>query len=270
MNINDGFYLGVDGCRGGWIACILDHGELLLKRFDSLEELTEFYPDFDAFLIDMAIGLRSRADQLRPDDLARKELESRASTIFPVPCRQAVYEESEEEQKQANIRVLGKSLAKQSISIIPKIRELDEFMENHPEYRNRILESHPELVFARLRGRVVWTRKKEFTGFMERVNILDRYLPGKTLTGFREKAKEFKCNPDDLLDAVCLAVTAALSAYGMCETIPENPEPDDKGLYMKMTIPRADIEKPCEPRKVAVVTGGASGIGKCIADEFRK
>ena len=78
ININDGVYLGVDGCRGGWIACILDHGELLLKRFDSLEELTAFYPDFDAFLIDMAIGLRSRADQLRPDDLARKELESRA------------------------------------------------------------------------------------------------------------------------------------------------------------------------------------------------
>lgn len=270
MNIDDGLYLGVDGCRGGWIACILDHGELLLKRFDSLEALVDCYPEFDAFLIDMVIGLRSSANQLRPDDLARKQLESRASTIFPVPCRQAVYEESEEEQKQANIQVLGKSLAKQSISIIPKIRELDEFLERHPEYRNRILESHPELVFSRLRGSVVWTRKREFTGFMERVNILDRYLSGKFLTGLWEKAKEFKCNPDDLLDAVCLAVTAVLSAHGMCETIPENPEPDDKGLYMKMTIPRADIEKPWEPRKVAVVTGGASGIGKCIADEFRK
>ena len=72
ININDGLYLGVDGCRGGWIACILDHGEFLLKRFDSMEALADCYPEFDAFLIDMAIGLRSRANQLRPDDLARK------------------------------------------------------------------------------------------------------------------------------------------------------------------------------------------------------
>ena len=60
MTINEGIYLGVDGCRGGWIACILDHGELLLKRFDSLEEITDCYPEFDAFLIDMAIGLRKQ------------------------------------------------------------------------------------------------------------------------------------------------------------------------------------------------------------------
>ena len=70
--INDGLYIGVDGCKGGWIASILDHGDLLLKRFDSLEALIDCYPEFDAFLIDMAIGLRSSADQLRPDDLARK------------------------------------------------------------------------------------------------------------------------------------------------------------------------------------------------------
>lgn len=39
MTINDGLYIGVDGCKGGWIASILDHGDLLLKQFDSLEAL---------------------------------------------------------------------------------------------------------------------------------------------------------------------------------------------------------------------------------------
>ena len=37
LSINDGLYLGADGCRGGWIACILDHGELRLERCDSVK-----------------------------------------------------------------------------------------------------------------------------------------------------------------------------------------------------------------------------------------
>ena len=270
MSMKDGLFIGADGCRGGWIACILDHGELYLERYDTVELLINRYPEFDGFLIDMAIGLRNRADQLRPDDMARKELKSHSSTIFPIPCRQAVYAESEEKQKQENIRVLGKSLSKQSVAIIPKIREIDEFMDDHPEYRNRILESHPELDFARLKGRALTSRKKGYEGFSERADILERYLPGQPLHSLFEKAKEYKCNPDDLLDAICLAVTAALSAEGMCDTIPEDPELDDNGLYMKLTIPGADLMRPEEQEKVAVVTGGVNGIGKCIAEEFRK
>ena len=270
LNLEDGVFLGADGCRGAWIACILGHGEMRIERYDSVEVLVETYPEFDAFLIDMAVGLRSSADQLRPDDLARKELGTKASSIFPIPCRQAVYAVTEEEQKQANIRVLGKSLAKQTISIIPKIRELDEFLMVHPEYKNRILESHPEVDFTRLHGSVVMSRKKEYQGFSERAAILKKYLPGESFSGMRDKAKEFKCNPDDLLDAVCLAVTAALAAGGMCETIPAEPEQDENGLDMKLTVPKKNIRIPSDGQKVAVVTGGANGIGKCIAEEFRK
>ena len=254
LNINDGLYIGADGCRGGWIACILDHGEFRLEHYDSVEKLVNKYPEYDAFLIDMAIGLRSSAYQLRPDDLARKELGALSSSVFPVPCREAVYAITEEEQKQAN----------------PKIREVDEFLKAHPQYKNRILESHPELDFTRLNGSVVKTRKKETAGFTQRVAILNKYLPKKHLSGLREKAKELKCNPDDLLDAVCLTVIAALSAQGQCETIPPEPEQDDTGLYMKLTVPKKNTGNPANGQKVAVVTGGANGIGKCIADEFRK
>ena len=172
-----------------------------------------------------------------------------------------MYADSEEEQKQINIRILGKSLSKQTVHIIPKIRELDEFLENHPEYKNRILERHPEVDFARLHGSVVMTRKKEYPGFSDRAAILKKFLPGKDLSGMWEMAKKLKCNPDDLLDAACLAVTAALTAGGMCETIPEEPEQDENGLYMKLTIPKKSIETPANGQKVAVVTGGADGIG---------
>ena len=58
------------------------------------------------------------------------------------------------------------------------------------------------------------------------------------MDGIQVRAKELHCMPDDVMDAVCLAVTAALKAHGMCETIPENPQKDTKGLIMQMIVPK--------------------------------
>lgn len=234
----DGLYIGVDGCRGGWIAAVLDHGDLRLESYESINSLIERYPSFDAFLIDMAIGLRNRPDQVRPDDAARKELGAKGSSVFPIPSRDAVYAKGEEAQKETNLQTLGKSLAKQSLAIIPKIREVDEFLNGHPEYKNRILESHPEVDFARLNGSVLMSRKKEEPGPYERISILSEFLGKEELSGIYGKAKELKCNQDDLIDAICLAVTGALYTHGQCETIPEKPEPDENGLLMQLTVPK--------------------------------
>lgn len=147
---------------------------------------------------------------------------------------------------------------------------MDEFLEANPEYKNRIFESHPELSFARLKGEVLLSKKKEFEGIEERRSILASCLSGLLLPDFYLKAKEMKCNPDDLLDAVCLAVTASLKAAGKCETIPADPDMDEKGLFMQLTVPKKGVAEIMRKEKVAVVTGGAHGIGKCITDEFRK
>ncbi len=239
--VHDGLYIGVDGCRGGWIAAVLDHEDFRFERFDSIGDCVSKYRDFDAFLIDMAIGLRNSTRQTRPDDLAKKELGKKASSVFPIPSREAVYADGEENQKQANIRTLGKSLAKQSLAIIPKIRELDEFLLEHPQYQNRILESHPELAFARLNGSPVMYRKQEYPGISVRERILSEFLENENFDKLWDKAKALNCKPDDLMDAACLAVTAALYAHGLCETIPKHPEKDEKELYMRLTIPKGRV-----------------------------
>jgi len=233
----DGLYIGVDGCRSGWGTAVLDHGELRLEIYKSIASLVKAYPSFDAFLIDMAIGLKNSPDQVRPDIAARKELGPKASSVFPIPSRDAVYAKGEEQQKKANLRRLGKSLSKQSLAIIPKIQELDVFLSDHPEYKGKILESHPEVDFARLNGSVVLSKKKEEPGPSERIHILSEYLDKEDLSNLYDKAKELGCGQDDLIDAICLAVTAALHAHGQSETLPQKPEPDEKGLLMKLTVP---------------------------------
>ena len=89
------------------------------------------------------------------------------------------------------------------------------------------------------------TRKKDHPGFTEKAEILKKYLPEDSLCGMWDLAKQFKCNPDDLLDAACLAVTAALSVHDMCETIPEKPDQDDSGLCMMMDLYTGAIKKLC-------------------------
>ena len=84
----------------------------------------------------MPVGLQGREGQIRPDPYARKILKGRASTVFPVPCRKAVYGETKEERQQANMEVLHKKLTRQTDAILPKMREVDEFLHGHPQYKD--------------------------------------------------------------------------------------------------------------------------------------
>lgn len=228
--------IGVDGCKGGWIVASIDHGTLKIEKKTSMEEIVTDYTGFDSFLIDMVIGLPSSSEQIRPDAYARQIIKERTSTIFPVPCRQAVYAESVAEAYEENVRVLGKKFTPLTVGIIPKMRELDTFLQEHEEYKNVILESHPEVCFARLNGKTVLSKKSEYEGLTERVQILQKYLPQLNANDLIQMAKQYRCNVDDIVDAICLSVTANLAEQGLCEVIPEEPMLDDTGLKMQMVI----------------------------------
>ena len=243
--MSDGQYVGIDGCRNGWIAAILDYGNLRIERYETILDIMREFPTADAYLVDMAIGLPEciEESEKRPDKAARKALGRHCSTVFPIPCRQAVRVDPNNPQavvkmRELNLSVLEKSLSAQSINIIPKIRELDEFLDDHREYKNVLCESHPELCFTRLNGRALMMKKKTAEGLEERRSILEKYIEKGMMDGIQVRAKDLRCMPDDIMDAVCLAVSAALKAHGMCEVIPEEPETDAGGLVMQMIVPK--------------------------------
>lgn len=229
--------VGIDGCKNGWIMAAICNGELSLYKSGSFNEIVD-KTSFDACLVDMVIGLQGNEGQIRPDGMARKILKGRASTVFPAPCRKAVYGETKEERLQANIEVLHKKFTSQTDAIIPKMREVDEFLQTHPQFKNRIQESHPEVCFARLNGKVIITSKHDAEGIRERAEIIEEYFPEVTEDWIIAKAKQMRCKEDDITDSVCLAITANLLAQGETETIPKEPMKDDTGLKMQMVIPK--------------------------------
>lgn len=238
QGLNDaGKFIGVDGCKGGWIAAISDPDGLRFEKHSSIEELVRGHSDFSECLIDMVIGLQEKKEDVRPDSFARHIINRRASTIFPAPCRQAVYADTVAQKYDLNQQILGKKFTPLTLGIMPKMRELDEFLNRYPMYKNVLKESHPEVCFSRLFGATVMTRKSTAEGIGQRIDILSRYVP-MDQKYLREKAKEFKCNMDDLLDASCLAVTAALVQAGKWESIPAEPMKDARGLLMQMIIPK--------------------------------
>ncbi len=228
--------VGIDGCKGGWVAVSITDTEFEVDVFRNIEEFCLKYDDWDRILIDMPIGLPECNTDIRPDGAARKMLKGKTSSIFNTPCRQAVYADTYSEANEINRQMLEKGLSSQSYAICSKIKEIDEFLNNNPEYKNRILESHPELCFARLNsGEPLYDNKKTYEGMRKRIELLSRYCDqtDDIITYARDNPKLKNCM-DDVVDSLCLAVTGMRSMEKGIKTIPENPMVDKNGILMQM------------------------------------
>ena len=237
---DDRIFVGIDGCKGGWIAVSLSGSCYELGIFKDIEAICSKYNNFENMIIDMPIGLPESQEDIRPDDIARKMLKGKASSIFNTPCRQAVYSEIYSEANEINKTILGKGLSSQSFAICGKIREIDEFLSKNSHYKNGILESHPELCFALLNGgNPILDNKKNPDGERKRVELLrDYYEKTEDLITFAMSNTKIKHMMDDVLDALCLAVVGKLISERGFMCVPETPMMDNTGLLMQMIYPK--------------------------------
>jgi predicted RNase H-like nuclease len=119
-------------------------------------------------------------------------------------------------------------------NLLPKIREVDQYLLQHPGNRSRIREVHPEVSFATWNdGRALVYRKTHVSGRAERERLIDSIWNGErermwTLverTGFRR---------DDLNDALAALWTARRIARGTARRMPRINEFDGRGLRMEI------------------------------------
>jgi len=230
-------FVGADGCKVGWFAVgLTEEAKWKIQVFPDISSLWNQCRDARLILIDVPIGLRNSDSRERHcDKAARKLLGSpRRSSVFPVPCRDAVYADATK-ASDINQRLTGRKLSKQALGIIRKIREVDKLLTVNKNARSLIKEFHPELCFWALNGgRPMKYHKKDERGLLERRQVLRGICSFvDDLVGYALQKNRGKAAEDDVLDALVAAVTASKSIYGL-SFVPDPPEIDSTGLPMQM------------------------------------
>ncbi|MEW8053257.1 MAG: DUF429 domain-containing protein [Candidatus Thiodiazotropha sp.] len=234
--------VGIDGCRRGWFFVeLFDSARFRLGVVEHLQALRDTITASDLTLIDIPLGLKSfGAEERKCDREARRLLGPRASSVFPVPCRQVLDCESYPEGSAVNHSVTGRKLSRQSWGIVPKIAEADRLIRDLPE-PGKLREMHPEVCFCTLNnGQPMAHNKKKPQGQTERRALLGRSLPHTRaiVDEARQGWTKKDLADDDILDALVGAVSAL--QVERLASLPTMTEKDELGLIMEIVFIRGN------------------------------
>ncbi len=235
---------GVDGCKGGWVVAYgrLD-GETQKPRFvKTLSEIIYGEERPAIIAIDVPIGLPkcSPVGGRGPEPELRKILQRKASSVFRVPSRAAIYAglDAELEVVRSQYSAACKkaretskdetAFALQSFYIFDKIASVDMFLRGHPECVSSVYETHPELAFFYMNGFApVLPSKKSTDGREARRRLLNAY-------GISDEAvlapPPIGAKPDDAIDSLACLVTARRIGMSFAKSHPEEDCKDECGL----------------------------------------
>lgn len=230
--------IGIDGCRAGWIGISLDSDEEKAGYWllESDAELAEVFEEYDRIFIDVPIGLEDEKYVRTCDELLRKALGSDyQASVFNPPVRPALHAPTYAEASMTSFEITEKKISIQAWNITPNIKAVDQLLQEHTEYRDKVFESHPELLFQKLNGGSSILQKKQTKkGLRHRLDLLKK-LSRYADDFFRDIKEEYRRNQvdeDDIVDAMVLALFANRSLDKPVKTMPEDPPRDSTGLKM--------------------------------------
>jgi len=239
--------IGIDGCPSGWFGISIKNEEdVAYKIIEDKEALLEIFESYDRILIDIPIGVESEKYVRRTDEELRKKLGSDYyASVFNPPIRPALYAPTYAEACMQSYEINEKKISLQSWNITPKIRMVDELLQEHEQLRERVLESHPELLFRIMNGNNSLLQKKNTKeGLRHRRHLIKEYNEELDEV-YREVKEEYRRNEvrkDDIIDTLALAIFAYESRDQPIKTIPDSPDTDETGLpmaihYVKKVMP---------------------------------
>jgi predicted RNase H-like nuclease len=219
-------FVGLDGFRKGWVAVSID-GDRHDIEFPSDIAVALAVP-FVRAAVDIPIGMNDDGERLC-DRLARDKLRPHGSRVFS-GARRWLWDEFDDPDKanEAALRRGETRVSRQLWHLGAKIMEVDRFVHGHRDLDIR--EAHPELVFLRLHGRPLPSKKTGQGAALRRdllisagFTAIDDWL-GTRRIGTGAKA-------DDVLDACAVA----LAARDPAGSLPEGTPPTDAhGLAMQI------------------------------------
>jgi predicted RNase H-like nuclease len=230
-NLRHVLVAGVDGCKGGWVVVLADAFATRPLRIERVTALRGVVAQarqglLGAVGIDMPIGLPD-AGVRESDAQLRRFLGPRHASVFSTPPRAVLAASTYPEALALARDIDGRGISKQAFNLLPKVRELDALID--PSLNEVIVEVHPESSFAAMAGAPLASRKKQATGRLERIALLEANLPGFD-------ARALGPIDDDVLDACAAAWSAARVARGEAMVLGDSVARDQRGLRMVVAI----------------------------------
>jgi predicted RNase H-like nuclease len=230
-----GPWAGIAPSRSGWVVvALLQNRKLETHVEPTFSGAIALVTDASLVLAQVPIGLREEGEEERSCDPPARRAIGRPSSVFPVPCRRALYEPDYDKASALNQRLTGRKLATQTWSLAQRIREVDQYLTQRTPGKPSVREMHSEVAFWALNHqKPLRYNQRSREGAAERAAILLRHM--------RESEAPLRRLRDGPVPYVkwVIAIAAAFTASAgpdALRTFPDAPDLDAKGLPMEMVF----------------------------------